>query len=230
MGGGLQMMEDTYRDWKPAEPVLRRYLERLLEASRRVNLTAVRDPAEAWERHILDSLTLMSHIGDAHNILDVGAGGGLPGLVLAIACPDLDISLLEATGKKCRFLEEVCDELELANVEIINERAETAARLAEYRECFDLVTARAFAPLPVLLECTVPFARVGGRILAMKGGRARRELDEAAGAIQTLSVSLVDMHEVSPATEAVVMEFRKDGATGPDYPRRPGKPAKRPIR
>src|SRR6185436_19397799 len=131
------------------------YLALLLETSRSVNLTATTDPAEAWVRHILDSLTLLallSELPEGGSVIDVGSGGGLPGIPLAIVAPRLRFTLLEATGKKAEFLTAAGERLGLANVAVVNDRAEHAGHQPEHRERYDAVVARAVGPLAVLSE------------------------------------------------------------------------------
>ena len=115
-----------------------------------------------------DCLVLLDHLGDARRVVDVGSGGGLPGLPLKIVRPDLEVVLVEADGDKAAFLVNACAQLGLHGVEIVNRRAEEAARDPRLREAFDLAVARALAPMPVLVELCLPFVRVGGRLLAQK--------------------------------------------------------------
>ena len=139
---------------------LRGFLNLLYEANARMNLTAIREPAEAWSRHVLDSLTLLPMVAtaEARSLIDIGSGGGAPGIPLAIVCPELEVGLVETTGKKARFLEETAATLGLDNVTVFNDRAERLAAHGEpQRERWDLVTARAVGRLPVLLELTLPF-------------------------------------------------------------------------
>ncbi len=161
---------------EPGDPVqLRAYLQALLEANERFNLTAVTDPAQAWERHIQDSLTLVPFLASsgAQRVIDVGSGGGLPGMPLAIAMPAVRFTLLEATGKKAQFLRETAQALGLHNVEVLQERAETAGQDHHaHRAMYDAVVSRAVGRLSVLAELTVPFAKEGGHILAIMGEQA----------------------------------------------------------
>src|SRR5581483_9515683 len=117
---------------------------------------------------IADCLVLVDHLGDARRLVDVGSGGGLPGLPLKIARPELSVTLVEADGRKAAFLVRACAELGLKGVDVVNERAEDAARSPRHREAFDVAVARALAPMPVLAELCLPFVRVGGRFLAQK--------------------------------------------------------------
>jgi 16S rRNA (guanine527-N7)-methyltransferase len=161
------------------------YLARLLAMNEQMNLTAIRDPAEAWERHVLDALTLvplLAELGAGARLVDVGSGGGVPGIPLAIACPSVRVTLVEATQKKAAFLSAVAEALGLANVTVRAERAEQLAS-GPLRGAFDAVTARAVGRLSTLVPLTVPFARPGGLILLVKGQRADEELAEAGKAL-----------------------------------------------
>jgi 16S rRNA (guanine527-N7)-methyltransferase len=157
------------------------YLARLLAMNEQMNLTAIKDAESAWERHVLDALTLLPLLADVPaggQLVDIGAGGGIPGLVLAIARPDLRVTLVEATQKKAAFLSAVSAAMGLANVSVRAERAEVVGR-GELRDTFDVVTARAVARLAALAPLTVPFARPGGLVLLIKGQKADEELAEA---------------------------------------------------
>lgn len=216
----------------PCRHRLGRYLHLLLETNKQFNLTAIREPDLAWRRHILESIAVVPAIGDeARSLIDVGTGAGLPGLPIAILCPDLKVTLLEATGKKARFLGAVVGDLGLKNVKIITDRAETIAHQPEHREHYDLATARAVGPLNVLLELTLPFLLPGGRLLAMKGQAAESELRDAGDALMHLGAGEVQVFELLPGLddEANLIEVVKESATPTQYPRRPGIPKQEPL-
>ena len=205
------------------------FLARLLDANRRMNLTAIRDPEQAWTRHVLDSLTLMRYLAGAGSgtVIDVGSGGGLPGVPLAIVMPGLRFTLLEATGKKARFLEEVTASIGLENVTVVNDRAETAGRDRDrHREHYDAVLARAVGPLPVLLELAVPLATVGGLVLTIKGERAAAEITASRTALVRLHARVIETSRTPTGTIVVVEKLRR---TPKLYPRRPGEPRRAPI-
>lgn len=229
---------------------LRHYLALLLEANRRVNLTAVRDPDAAWRRLVLDSLTLapgLEPLGEGATLIDVGSGGGIPGIPLAIARPDVRVTLLEATGKKTRFLEQCAATLSLANVSVVNDRAEHVGQDKRHRQQYDLATARAVGSVAEVLEYTLPLVKVGGRVLALKGRAGERELAEASDALATLGAGEVQVFEAYPepighaddtpeaagASEddeaLLILSIVKERPTPRAYPRRPGLPRQQPL-
>jgi 16S rRNA (guanine527-N7)-methyltransferase len=171
-----------------------------------------------------DCLVLIEHLGDGRSLVDVGSGGGMPGLPLAIARPDLSVTLIETDRRKAAFLVHATATLGL-RVEVIADRAETVAR-GPLRESFDLAVCRALAQLPVLAELCLPLVRVGGRLLAMKG-----PLREAAGAIALLGGGPPELVPAPSAArdQGVVVVVPKVAPTPAAYPRRPGLPARRPL-
>src|SRR4051794_14033391 len=165
-----------------------RYLELLLEWNRRFNLTAIQAPEEIIDKHFLDSLSCSLAVDfiAAHRLVDVGTGAGFPGMVLKIAFPHLEVTLLDAVEKRLRFLQRVGEELTLTGVQIVHARAEDAGRDPRTREQFDIAVSRAVARLNSLAEYCLPLVRVGGSFLAQKGPQIDEELDEARAALRTL--------------------------------------------
>ena len=232
------------------EAALRRFLDLLLDENTRVNLTAVRDPQQAWRRLICDSLTLLGGIDAGSedptadiphptclNIVDVGTGGGIPGMPLAIARSQATFTLLDATGKKIRFIQEAIEKLGLTNVRAIQERAETIGQAPAHRQKYDLAVSRAVGSVAEVLEYTLPLVKVGGRVLLLKGKEAERQLDEAADALTVLGggeVAVFEAYEDAAdddlaAKELVIISVLKEDTTPRDYPRRPGVPRSEPI-
>ena len=186
----------------------------------------VSDPADEL---IEDSLVLLDFLGDARTVVDVGSGGGLPGLPLKIARPELAVTLVEADQAKAAFLVQAAARLGLEDVEVVARRAEDAGRDPRYREAFDVAMARALAPMPVLVELCLPLVRVGGRLLAQK--TMREEVKSARHAIEVLGGSL---ESVQPAPSVarrtgVVVVVAKVSHTPDRYPRRPGVPSRKPL-
>ncbi len=211
-----------------------RFVGLLLDANRRLNLTRVVEPAEVGRLHLLDSVSALPRYDavDAPGpCLDLGSGGGVPGLVLALARPDRRWVLVDSVRKKADALLGFARELGLANVEVLAERAEVLGRDPSHRERYALVTARACASLPVLAEYALPLLAVGGRLLAWKGPISDDELRAGAAASALLGG---EQPVVIPTGFAALgdhrfVELTKVGPTPPAYPRRPGEPSRRPL-
>jgi 16S rRNA (guanine527-N7)-methyltransferase len=212
------------------------YYRLLSDWNTRFNLTAITDYTEVQLKHFVDSLTaapLLSAVsGTRGKLIDVGAGAGFPGVPLAIAFPDLRVTLLEATGKKVRFLDELVRELGLENAIAVHARAEEYAHQPDQRACYDFAVARAVAPLRTLVEYTLPFVRRGGLLIAYKAIDAEAESREAARAIQQLGGRLrelkpVKIGDLADVRHLVVVE--KVAATPDLYPRAGGLPKHKPL-
>ncbi|XP_059303835.1 uncharacterized protein LOC132055851 isoform X1 [Lycium ferocissimum] len=219
------------------------YIDSLLEWNQRMNLTAVKEESEVMERHVEDSLSIIepirtsyvSHCGTSSenlNLVDVGSGAGLPGIILAIASPGWKVTLLESMNKRCSFLEHVVSEIGLSNVQVKRERAETLGQDVNFRESFDVAVARAVAEMRILAEYCLPLVRTGGIFLAAKGHDPQEEVDRAERAIQLMGASLlqircVDSHSKHGQRTAIIC--LKGKPTPKKYPRDPGTPAKIPL-
>jgi 16S rRNA (guanine527-N7)-methyltransferase len=207
------------------------YANALIKANTEINLTSITEPENIKNKHVLDSLALIPHIPkDARTCIDVGSGAGFPGMALAIVKPDLRVTLLEATKKKASFLEDVAETLDLKNVSVVAERAEVAGTDILYREQFDVAVARAVASLPTLVEYLLPFVKVGGIILAPKIAY-EEELESAQSAITVLGgmVSRIEVVAVADVPTKYIVVIEKISPTPETYPRKPGRPAKRPL-
>ena len=212
-------------------PSLLKYGELLIETNKVMNLTAITDPEEIASLHFLDSAALLT-LEDfrGKSVVDVGTGAGFPGLPLKILEPSIRLTLLDSLGKRVRFLETVCRELNLTDVSCVHGRAEEFA--ADHRERFDMATSRAVAALPVLCELCLPLVRLGGKFLAMKSVDSDEELQAAQHAIETLGgqVTAVRDYEI-PGTEVRhrLITVKKVKKTPEKYPRMFAKMKKNPL-
>ncbi len=216
-----------------------RYRDLLLERSQQFNLTAIHDPNEVERRLFLDAIAMAPALdrvieADAYDrsgrirLVDVGAGAGLPGLPLKIVRPTLDVTLLDATAKKVRFINEVIDRLGLDAARAVHGRAEDLGQETSYRAQFDIGTARAVATLPVLLEYVIPFLRVGGTALLPQGLQIAEELRAGRRATAVLGAEIVSTAELPGGTTRLVVA-RKIAPTPAAYPRRTGIPSRDPL-
>ena len=193
-----------------------------------MNLTAITEPDAVAKLHLLDSLTVAATENLAgKTLIDVGCGAGFPGVPLAIACPELRVTLLDSLAKRVNWLERILPELGI-QANCVTARAEEY--VADHRERFDFATSRAVARLNILLELTAPYVKVGGAVLAMKGAAAKEELAECTGAIKKLGLKLERIQEftVDGASHSVIV-LRKVAPTPKQYPRRFAKIKQAPL-
>lgn len=210
------------------------YKELLKEWNTKINITAITDDEEIVTKHFLDSLTpyVTDLFNDSKKVIDVGTGGGFPGLPLKIINENLKVTLLDSLNKRIVFLKEVIDSLGLKDIEAIHGRAEELSRTKEYREVYDICISRAVASLNVLAEYCMPFVKVGGYFISMKGPNVDEELEEAKKAIQILGGKLVDKKIITiPGSdiEHSLLVIEKIRETPTRYPRGGGNPRKKPL-
>ena len=203
-------------------PRLAEFAEMVLERNQVMNLTAITEPKDVAALHLLDSLALVKLAElETGKLVDVGCGAGFPGVPVAIAGPELEVTLLDSLGKRVDFLKEACGKLGLENVECVHARAEEFA--GEHRESFDFATSRAVAALPVLCELCLPLVKVGGRMLAMKSANSEEEINLSKRAIGILGGKIQWVKDYTiPATDVVhrIVCIEKIAATPKKYPRR----------
>ena len=210
--------------------LLDRYAELLVSYNEKVNLTAITSPEGIEDRHFADSLLFAAQPEVSGRLVDVGTGAGFPGIVAKIYKPDLELTLMEPTGKRVDFLKYACSALGV-EAEFAKERAEEAAR-KQWRESFDVATARAVAALPVLAEYCLPLLRRGGVFIAMKGSGADEEIDAAQGAVAKLGGKYAGRQDVTlpDGSARTLILYEKISQTPPVYPRNGGKIAKAPLK
>ena len=214
---GLEQMGLPLSD--PQRAQLCAFGEAVVEQNKVMNLTAITEPTAVAKLHLLDSVSLLKCVDlKGKRLIDVGCGAGFPGVPTKIACPEVELTLLDSLGKRMNWLSGVLPTLGVT-AECVTARAEEAA--AQRREQYDFASSRAVARLNVLLELTAPFVKVGGAVLAMKGSAAAEELAEAQNAIQKLGLQLEEVHHfpVDGADHAVIV-LRKVRSTPAQYPRR----------
>jgi 16S rRNA (guanine527-N7)-methyltransferase len=209
------------------------YYQELIRWNERVNLTGITDPDEVLTKHFLDSLSCLQAVPELpKTVVDVGSGAGFPGLALKIAQPHIQLTLIEATGKKVEFLKHLVQVLGLSAVTVLHHRAEEAGRLPNHRGHYQLAVARAVAQLPILAEYMLPLLKVDGLMLAQKGVDPAAEIKAAKGALgvlggRHLKTIPVEIPDLDAARHLVLI--KKVKPTPKPYPRQPGLPAKKPL-
>lgn len=207
------------------------YMTQLLEWNKKMNLTAIEDEDEIILKHFIDSLTINEYIKDAKSMIDIGTGAGFPGIPIAIINNNINITLLDSLNKRINFLNNIIQKLELNNVIAIHGRAEDIAKLETYREKFDIVTSRAVAPFNILLEYMLPFNKVNGKSISMKGSNieeienSNKALNELGGKIE--SIEKINLPKTDVQRNIIIIEKIKK--TPDKYPRKAGIPKKEPL-
>lgn len=208
------------------------YMNLLLEWNEKINLTAITQPEEVKLKHFVDSLTVLKYINDDDKVIDIGTGAGFPGIPLKIMKENTKITLLDSLNKRINFLNIVIETLNLSNIQAIHGRAEEIARNKLYREKYDVAVSRAVANLSTLTEYMLPFVKVGGKCICMKGANVNEELERAQNAIKELGgeIERVDNFYLSDNdNERNIIVIKKVKETNPKYPRKAGTPSKEPL-
>lgn len=209
------------------------YYETLVEWNEKINLTAVTEKEEVYLKHFFDSITPSFYFdfNKVKSICDVGAGAGFPSIPLKILYPHLELTIVDSLNKRINFLNHLSAELNLTNCRFVHDRAETFGK-GEYRESFDVVTARAVARLSVLSELCLPLVKKGGHFIALKGAQGEIEVEEGLFAISILGGAVVEIHPLTlPEEESMryILDIEKKRQTPKKYPRKPGTPNKEPL-
>lgn len=209
-----------------------KYMELLLEWNEKINLTAITEPNDIILKHFIDSITINKYIEQSNSIMDIGTGAGFPGIPLKIMNQNKKITLVDSLNKRINFLNEVCKEISLENIQCIHARAEELANDLKYRENFETVVSRAVARLNVLIEYMLPFVKKGGLCICMKGPNIDGELEEAKNAIKVLGGKIKSVESFflpDSDIERNVIIIEKVTETPKKYPRKAGLPSKQPI-
>ena len=207
-----------------------KYMKLLLEWNEKINLTAIKDEKEFVIKHFVDSLTINKYIKDEDNLIDVGTGAGFPGLPIKLFHKEQNITLLDSVRKKVDVLQDIVEKLELKNVKCVHSRAEDFAK--ENREKFDIAVSRAVANMSTLVEYLLPFVKIGGKVICMKGPNFEEELNCAQNAINILGgkIEIVESFYIDEELERNIIIIKKVKETPKKYPRGQAKPLNEPIR
>lgn len=212
---------------------LEKYKELLLEWNEKINITRITEEDEVYVKHFLDSLSLFKtkYLEGEKSLIDIGTGGGFPGLAVKIYNKNLDVTLLDSLNKRLIFLDEVIKELKLDKVSTIHGRAEELGRDSEFREKYDIATSRAVANLSTLLEYDLPFVKVGGYFISMKGPEYVEEVKNAKNALKTLGGQIEEIVEIKLPMDIThyLIVIKKVKETPSKYPRGGGKPKNKPL-
>ncbi len=208
------------------------YMNLIIEWNEKINLTAIKDEKEFLVKHFVDSLTITEFVDSNSKVIDVGTGAGFPGVPLKLFYENIDITLIDSVNKKINVLKDVIEKLNLKNIQAIHTRAEDLARNKENREKFDYAVSRAVSNMSTLVEYLLPFVKVGGKVICMKGPNFEDELKEAKSAINTLGGELEEIKKVNidNQIERNIIIIKKIKNTPNKYPRGQGKPLKEPIK
>ena len=208
------------------------YMKGILEWNEKINLTAIKNPGEFVIKHFFDSFpaAMLPEFRNAETIIDVGTGGGFPGVPLAALCPEKIFVLADSLAKRLRVIDAVAIESGITNITTVHGRAEDLGRNPDYRETFDVCVSRAVASLPVLLEYCLPFVKVGGTFIAYKGPEAEEEIKISSAALKKLGGKIDRVVDESDGTYSHnLIVITKSSSTPKAYPRKAGTPSKTPL-
>lgn len=225
-------VEDYYKLNDRQKEQFSKYMELLLDWNEKINLTAITEKDQIVLKHFIDSLTISDLIDNDSKVIDVGTGAGFPGIPLKIYNETLRITLVDSLNKRVNFLNEVIKELDLKNISAEHARAEEFARLNNQRECYDYAVSRAVANLSTLVEYLLPFVRVGGKCICMKGPNIEEELNNSKNALKLLGGEIEEVKGLvlpDSEMERKIVIIKKIGKTDKTYPRKAGMPSKKPL-
>ena len=212
-------------------PLFFEYMKQIIEWNEKINVTAITDEKEFVIKHFIDSLTIADYIEKNDRVIDIGTGAGFPGIPIKIVKPNANVTLIDSVNKKLNVIRDVSENIKLTNLEIIHTRAEDLANNPKYRESFDIATTRAVSNFATIVEYMLPFIKVGGKAICMKGPNFNEELEKSQKAIELLGgrVKNVQTCVISSDLERNIIIVEKIKNTPKNYPRGKGKPLKEPL-
>ena len=212
-------------------PIFYQYMKEIIEWNEKINVTAITDEREFIRKHFIDSLTISKYIEEGQTIIDIGTGAGFPGIPLKIVNNNSKVTLVDSVNKKLNVIRDISGKIGLSNLEIIHTRAEDLANNNSYREKFDVATTRAVSNFSTIMEYMLPFVKIGGKAICMKGPNFKEELEKAKNAIEILggAVKSLETCIVSSDFERNIIIIEKIKNTPKKYPRGQGKPLKEPL-
>lgn len=207
------------------------YMNYILEWNKVINLTAIEDEKEFIVKHFIDSLTILKYINDGIRLIDIGTGAGFPGMPIKLLNDTVNITLVDSVNKKINVLKEISQKMNISKIEILHSRVEDLAKLNEYREKFDIVTSRAVSNITTLTEYMLPFLKLGGKAICMKGPNYEEEISKAKKAINLLGgkIERIESINIDNEIERNIIIIKKVKNTPDKYPREKGKPLKEPL-
>lgn len=208
------------------------YMLRIIDWNEKINVTAITEHKEFLVKHLIDSLTVNKYVQNGKKLIDIGTGAGFPGIPLKIANEDLKVTLIDSVNKKLNVIREISKEININNLEIIHTRAEDLANNPEYREQFDFATTRAVSKLYTIAEYMLPFLKIGGKAICMKGPNYEEEVEEAGKSIEILGgkIEKIENIMIDNEIERNIIIISKKSHTPNKYPRGQGKPLKEPLK
>ena len=209
---------------------LYKYMNNLIEWNQKINLTAIKNEEEIILKHFVDSIYIKNMVKG--RVLDIGSGAGFPGIPLKLVNSNINLVSIDSVNKKINFQKDTVEKLSLNNIEIIHIRAEDLAQNKDYREQFDFVVSRAVANLSTLSEYMLPFTKIGGKCICMKGPNCLEEIDNAKNAIKLLGgrIEKIEEYKIADGIDRVLVIISKEKSTNKIYPRGQGKPSKDPLK
>ena len=207
------------------------YMKNILKWNEVINLTAIKDENEFIMKHFIDSLTILKYINENSKMIDIGTGAGFPGMPVKIVKPNLDITLVDSVNKKINVLKDITEKMSIQKINLIHSRIEDIANQKEYREQFDYVTSRALSNITTLSEYMLPFLKINGKAICMKGPNFEEELENSKKAIDLLGgkIDKIDKLNINNELERNIIIIKKVKTTPKIYPRGKGKPLKEPL-